>query len=64
VAAPVRVYLDREPLEVLRATLAPGYVGLYVVEVQLPSIVNRGVSELSVQAGATTSNRVRLFLEP
>jgi uncharacterized protein (TIGR03437 family) len=63
VAAPVRVYLDKEPLEVLRATLAPGYVGLYVVEAQLPSIVNRGVGELHIQAGDAVSNRVRMFLE-
>jgi hypothetical protein len=64
VATPVRAYLDREPLEVLRATLAPGYIGLYVVEVQLPAIVNRGAAELYIEAGGTSSNRVRLFLEP
>jgi uncharacterized protein (TIGR03437 family) len=64
VAAPIRVYLNREPLPVSRATLAPGYAGLYIVEVQLPSIVDRGAAELYLEAGRESSNRVRLFLEP
>jgi uncharacterized protein (TIGR03437 family) len=63
VEATVRVYIDGEPVEVLRATLAPGYVGLYLVEVQLPSIVNRGPAELYIEAGGAISNRVRLYLD-
>jgi uncharacterized protein (TIGR03437 family) len=63
VEADVRVFLDREPIEVLRATLAPGYAGLYVIEVQLPSIVNRGFAELHINADGVASNRVRLYLE-
>jgi uncharacterized protein (TIGR03437 family) len=63
VAATPRVYLDREPLEVTRATLAPGYVGLYVIEVQLPSIVNRGPAELFVEIEGAASNKVRLYLD-
>ena len=39
IVATVRAFLDREPIEVTRATLAPGYVGMYLVEVQLPVIV-------------------------
>lgn len=64
VLASVRATLDRESLEVTRATLAPGYVGLYVVEVQLPAIVNRGPAELLLEAEGQISNAVRLWLEP
>lgn len=64
VIAGVQAYLDREPLQVLRATLAPGYVGLYLVEVEVPSIVNRGSAEFYLEAAGQTSNRVRLWIEP
>jgi uncharacterized protein (TIGR03437 family) len=64
VVAPVRAYLDRVPVEVTRATLAPGYIGLYVIEVQLPAIVNAGPAELYLGAGNHESNRVRIWLEP
>jgi len=64
VAATTKVYLDREALEVTRAILAPGYVGFYLIEVQLPAIVNRGPAELYVEADGQQSNRVRVYLEP
>lgn len=68
VIAPIRAWLDREPLQVLRATLAPGYAGVYLIELQLPSIVNRGAAELYISAsggaGDLDSNRVRIWLEP
>jgi uncharacterized protein (TIGR03437 family) len=64
VIAPVRAYLDRSPVEVTRAILAPGYVGLYLVEVQLPALVNAGPSELHLEMQGQTSNRVRIYLEP
>jgi uncharacterized protein (TIGR03437 family) len=64
VVTPVRAYLDRQAVEVVRATLAPGYVGLYLVELELPAIVNRGPAELYLEAAQQTSNRVRLWLEP
>jgi uncharacterized protein (TIGR03437 family) len=64
VVAPVSVYLDRTSLEVTRATLAPGYIGFYLVEVQLPEIVNAGPAELHVEAEGQQSNRVRVYLEP
>ena len=63
VVADVRVYLDRAPLEVIRATLAPGYIGFYLVEVQLPEIVNAGTAELMIEAGGEQSNRTRIYLE-
>ncbi len=46
VIAPVRVYLDRVPVDVTRATLAPGYIGFYLIEIQLPALVNSGPAEL------------------
>jgi uncharacterized protein (TIGR03437 family) len=64
VVATIRAYLDRAPVEVTRATLAPGYIGLYLVEVQLPAIVNAGPAELYLETGNRDSNRVRIWLEP
>jgi len=63
VVAPVRVYLDGSPIQVTRATLLPKYVGFYLIEVQLPSIVNTGTSELYINAGGQDSNRVQIVLE-
>jgi uncharacterized protein (TIGR03437 family) len=62
VVAPVRVFLDRAPVEVTRATLAPGYVGFYLVEVQIPEIVNAGPAELYIEVGGQASGRVSLLL--
>jgi uncharacterized protein (TIGR03437 family) len=64
VVAPVRVLLDRTPVSVSRSVLAPGYIGYYLVEVQLPEIVNAGPAELYVEAGPRQSNRVSIHLEP
>jgi uncharacterized protein (TIGR03437 family) len=63
VVAPVRVYLDGAPVQVIRATLLPGYVGFYLIEVQLPSINNAGTSELYINAGGQESNRVQMVME-
>jgi uncharacterized protein (TIGR03437 family) len=63
VAGNIRVLLDREEVPVTRAILAPGYVGLYLVEIQLPEIVNLGPAELYVEMEGQESNRVRIFLE-
>jgi uncharacterized protein (TIGR03437 family) len=60
----VQAYLDRAPIEVTRATLAPGYVGLYLIELQLPALVNAGPAELYLTAEGQESNRVRVYLEP
>jgi uncharacterized protein (TIGR03437 family) len=64
VAADVKVYLDGTPLQVTRATLAPDYVGFYLIEAQLPAIANLGTSELYLNAGGQESNRVQMVLEP
>ena len=58
----VKVYLDGAPLPVTRATLAPSYIGFYLIEVQLPRLPISGLrSCISVPGG---SNRVPMVLEP
>jgi uncharacterized protein (TIGR03437 family) len=64
VVAQIRAFLDRSPLQVTRATLVPGYIGFYLIEVQLPPIVNAGTSELVITADTQESNRVLLTIEP
>jgi uncharacterized protein (TIGR03437 family) len=64
VAAPVRVFLDGAPIQVARAILAPGYVGFYLIEAQLPLIANFGSAQLYVETGGQESNRVQFVIEP
>ena len=62
--AAVQAFLDGAPLQVTRATLAPGYIGFYLVEVQLPVVVNFGSSQLWIAAEGQESNRVQIVVEP
>lgn len=64
VATSVRAYLDREPVEVVRAILAPGYTGFYLVEIQLPFLAVYGPAELYLEVDGRESNRVRIYVEP
>ena len=64
VAATVKAYLDHIPVQVTSAALAPGYVGFYLIEVQLPVLVNAGPAELYIAADGQESNRVQVVLEP
>lgn len=63
VVATVHAYLDGSPVEVIQASLAPEYVGFYLIEIQLPRIVNNGPTELYVEAEGQQSNRVRLYAQ-
>jgi uncharacterized protein (TIGR03437 family) len=63
VRANVRVYLDRVPLEITRATLAPGYIGSYLIEAAMPAIVNNGPAELYIEADDQPSNHVRIYIQ-
>lgn len=63
VVAPVRAYLDQTPVDVSRAVLAP-YIGFYLIEIELPRIVNAGPAEIYIEAEGQPSNRVRLYIEP
>lgn len=62
VTAALRASLDMLPLEVTRATLAPGYIGYYLVEIQLPELLDAGASELLLEAAGRPSNRVRMIV--
>jgi len=64
VAANVRAYLDGLPADVTEAVLAPGYVGFYLIEIQIPKVVNVGPAELYLEAEGQQSNRVRLNIQP
>jgi len=64
VAGTVRAFLDRAPVQVTRAILAPGYVGMYLVEIEVPNIVNYGPAELYIETDGQPSNRVRVYIEP
>ena len=63
VVSPVRVLLDGAPVEVTRATLAPGYIGYYLVEVRLPDFLDAGAAELMIDSAGNQSNRVRVYVE-
>jgi uncharacterized protein (TIGR03437 family) len=63
VLAKVNAYLDGVPLAVSRATLASGYIGFYLIELQLPTLVNDGPAELYLEVENQVSNRVRIFVE-
>jgi uncharacterized protein (TIGR03437 family) len=56
--------LDRVPVDVTSATLAPAYTGLYLVEIELPKIVNYGPAELHLEVDGQASNSVRVYIEP
>jgi uncharacterized protein (TIGR03437 family) len=63
VVAKVTAYLDRVPVDVTRAVLSP-YVGFYLVEIEIPKIVNYGPAELYVQVDGQSSNPVRMYIQP
>jgi uncharacterized protein (TIGR03437 family) len=64
VVAPVVAYVDREPVTVVRAVLAPQYTGIYWVEIELPTILQYGMAELYISVNGQESNHVRLYAEP
>jgi uncharacterized protein (TIGR03437 family) len=64
VAATVRVLLDRNPVQLTRAILYPTYTGMYLVEIEIPNIVNYGPAELYIEVDGQPSNRVRVYIEP
>lgn len=63
VAAAVQVYLDGVPLEVTGATLAPGYIGYYQIEFELPAVLNAGPAQLYLSVDGQESNHVRVMVE-
>jgi uncharacterized protein (TIGR03437 family) len=63
VTGTVLAYLDRQPVQVTRAVLAP-YIGFYLVDIEVPKIVNSGPAELYLEVNGKLSNRVRVYIEP
>jgi uncharacterized protein (TIGR03437 family) len=63
VVANVRAFLNGAPVPVLRATMAPGFIGFYQIELQLPTVNNSGPAELYITADGVESNRVQLLIE-
>ena len=43
---------------------SPKYVGMYLVEIEIPNIVNYGPAELYIEVDGQPSNRVRVYIEP
>ncbi len=63
VAAPVKAFLDGQPVDVSRAVLGP-YIGYYLVDLEVPKIVNAGGSDLYLEVGGKPSNHVRVYVQP
>jgi uncharacterized protein (TIGR03437 family) len=63
VRARVRVLLDGQALPVLSATLAPGYIGYYLVEARLPEFVDSGLARLALEADGNLSPAVTVHLD-
>jgi uncharacterized protein (TIGR03437 family) len=63
VTANIRAFLNGAPVQVVRATLAPGFIGFYQIELQLPAINNAGPAELYLAADGVESNRVQLLID-
>lgn len=62
VITPVRAFFGSTPVTVTKATLAPGYVGYYLVEIELPSVLDAGPADLYLRAGGDDSNHVRILV--
>lgn len=58
VVARVEAFVNGLRIPVLQATLAPGYAGIYVVEMELPGVMDEGLAELRIVAGGNASNPV------
>jgi uncharacterized protein (TIGR03437 family) len=60
---PVLAFFQRRPVTVERAVLAPGYSGVYWIEIELPVLMESGMEELYLQVGGQESNHVRFYVE-
>ncbi|MEO8593099.1 MAG: hypothetical protein ABI759_07250 [Candidatus Solibacter sp.] len=63
VRASIRAFVNGAPVPVTKATLAGGFIGFYVIEIQLPAINNSGPAELYISADGVESNRVQFTIE-
>ncbi|MCC6262294.1 MAG: hypothetical protein IT169_01860 [Bryobacterales bacterium] len=56
VVAHVEAFVNGLRIPVIKATLAPGYAGIYLVELELPGVMDEGLAELRIVAGGNASN--------
>jgi uncharacterized protein (TIGR03437 family) len=64
IVTPVRVFIGGVPHDVAFAGLAPGFIGVNQINVQVRSEVPLGRTSLYVDAAAAESNRVDIVIEP
>jgi uncharacterized protein (TIGR03437 family) len=57
------VYLGATPVSAAYSGLAPGFVGLYQVDVQIPAGLSSGVLPLVIVSGGTSSNTARIAVQ-
>lgn len=62
VVAPVEALVNGVRVPVRQATLAPGYAGIYLVELVLPAVMDEGLCDLRVIADDIPSNLVALHV--
>lgn len=62
VVARVEAFVNGLRVPVLNATLAPGYAGIYLVEMELPAVMDEGLAELRIFAGGNPSNPVAIHI--
>jgi uncharacterized protein (TIGR03437 family) len=63
VVANIRAFVNGAPVPVTKATLAPGFIGFYQIELQIPAVNNSGPNELYIVADGVESNRVQFVIE-
>ena len=63
-AASIGASLNGAPLRVIAAQLAGGYIGTYIVEIELPATAPPGVGILRIYADGVGSNEAGLMIEP
>lgn len=56
VLATVEAFVNGLRIPVISATLAPGYAGIYLVEAELPAVMDEGMGELRIVANGTATN--------
>jgi uncharacterized protein (TIGR03437 family) len=62
--ASVSAALNGTALPVISSTLAPGFVGTYLVELEIPRTIEPGIGDLVLRIGRRESNSVRVFVAP
>jgi uncharacterized protein (TIGR03437 family) len=59
---PAKVYIANASAKVTYSGLAPGFVGVYQINAQIPASPPSGVQNLQVSAGGVSSNTVTVAI--